>query len=300
MDIASHGTKAFPPHHRGGKPRTRSKRAARLVPQTASCLLAATMLVTVPAEAPAQAAAPAGDPKPASAQRLGFDAGTLRTIRAYNKYRRKITRQEKGARRAIRFARKQLGKPYSWGAAGPRAFDCSGLVMRAWRKGGVQLPRVSYSQYSAVRRKVGMNALRPGDLVFFRGRAHVGMYVSKNRYIHAPNSRSRIRIDRLSARKRQFAGAVRPGAPEPKKWPASIPRLAHKLEQAKAADRPKAEAPPSSPGPSTSLPGHDIPAATMPRPEDFTAGGFAQGIGMPARTTGPGPGPGPGPDKEKG
>ncbi|XVQ09948.1 C40 family peptidase [Spirillospora sp. CA-255316] len=296
MDIApQHGTKAFPPHHRGGKPRTRSKRPARLVPRTASCLLAATMLVTVPAEAPAQAAARVGEPKPASAQRLGFDAGTLRKIRAYNKYRRKITRQEKGARRAIRFARKQLGKPYGWGAAGPRSYDCSGLVMKAWRKGGVRLPRVSYSQYNAVRRKVGMNSLRPGDLVFFRGRAHVGMYVSDNRYIHAPNSRSRIRIDRLSSRKRQFAGAVRPGAPAPQQWPASIPRLARELEQAKAEGGPKVQAPPSSPAPGTDLPGHDVPTAPLPRPEEFTAGGFAPGISGPARATGSGNGP----DREK-
>ncbi|MFC5751665.1 C40 family peptidase [Actinomadura rugatobispora] len=288
MDIASHGPKAFPPHHRGGKPRTRSKRAARLVPQTASCLLAATMLVTVPAEAPAQAAE-AVKPKPTSAQRFGLDARTLRKVRAYTTYRRKITRQEKSARAALRFAREQIGKPYRWGAAGPRAYDCSGLVMRSWRKGGVRLPRVSYSQYSAVRRKVGIKSLRPGDLVFFRGRAHVGMYVSKNRYIHAPNSGSRIRIDRLSGfRTRQFAGAVRPGAPQPKKFPASIPRLARQLERTEPAGRTEAEAPPAAPAPSRALPGHDLPAMTPPKSEDFAVGDFDPGFAQSARTTEPG------------
>ena len=270
MHITAHHPTAIPPHHRGGKPRTRSK---RLVPQTASCLLAASMLVTAPAPAAAQATAPAAaEPRPASAP-LALDATTLRTIRAYNKYRKKITRQRKRAKTAIAFARKQLGKPYRWGAAGPRAYDCSGLVMKAWQKAGVRLPRVTYSQYRAVRRKVGYNSLRPGDLVFFRGRAHVGMYISKNRYIHAPNSRSRIRIDRLSARRKQFAGAVRPGAPAPKKWPPSIPRLARQLEKAKAADRPKTDTP--HPAPSTTLPGEGVPVATPPKPEDFPTGGLA-------------------------
>ncbi|GAA2433454.1 hypothetical protein GCM10010191_54550 [Actinomadura vinacea] len=250
MDIAPHGRRPFPRQHKAGKPRTRSKRAARMMPQTAGCLLAATMLVTVPAEASARPA-PVPEPRPASAQRLAFDPATLRKVRAYNKYRRAVARQQNRARTALRFARKQVGKPYGWGATGPRAYDCSGLVMKSWRRAGVRLPRVTYSQYRAVPRKVPIRSLRPGDLVFFRGRAHVGMYVSDNRYIHAPNRRARIRIDRLSGvRRKQFSGAVRPGAPEHREWPAPIPQLARRLaKEQRNASRPDPESPEdSSPG----------------------------------------------------
>ncbi|MFD0852025.1 C40 family peptidase, partial [Actinomadura adrarensis] len=156
----------------------------------------------------------------------------MRKVKAYRKYRRKISRQQEKARTAVGFARDQIGKPYGWGATGPNAYDCSGLVMKAWDEAGVRLPRVTYSQYRAVPRKVGMSSLKPGDLVFFHNRGHVGMVVSKNRYIHAPNRGSSIRIDRLAGhRKRAFAGAVRPGAPAKKSWPEYITKLSEQLDR---------------------------------------------------------------------
>src|SRR6266508_6055919 len=64
---------------------------------------------------------------------------------------------------AVRFALGQLGKPYRWGADGPRSYDCSGLVQTAYRAAGVALPRVSRQQYGAGRH-VRLSALRAGDL----------------------------------------------------------------------------------------------------------------------------------------
>ncbi|GLZ02943.1 hypothetical protein Acsp03_04100 [Actinomadura sp. NBRC 104412] len=216
-----------------------------MAPQAATCLLAATILVTVPA-GHAQAAPPEpADPSTPSSHarprikppvrwpaRPRIDAATRVKVKAYKKYRRKVARQKKRAAIATSYARRQIGKPYQWGAEGPNSYDCSGLVMRSWQKAGVHLPRVSYAQYRAVPRKVSIRKLRPGDLVFFNGRGHVGMALSRNRFIHAPSRGKTIRIDRFNDyRRRTFAGAVRPGAPQPRKFPSSIAELAHDLDQ---------------------------------------------------------------------
>ena len=82
----------------------------------------------------------------------------------------------------------QLGKPYMVGAAGPNAFDCSGLAMMAYRQIGIDLPHLSFTQAKmgwAVRR----NDIRPGDLLFFRGGqdlGHVTIAVSATEMISAP------------------------------------------------------------------------------------------------------------------
>jgi cell wall-associated NlpC family hydrolase len=236
MEIPPHATGSCPSGSAVRRTRSRHKQVGRKAPQAATCLLAATVLMAVPAipaEAAPSGAAPQrarSQPDPAS-QRIQVDAATLRKVKAYQRYRRKIARQRERAMTAVRFARRQIGKPYGWGATGPNAYDCSGLVMKSWQKAGVRLPRVTYSQYREVPRKVGRSALKPGDLVFFHGLGHVGMMVSKNRYIHAPNRGRTIRIDRFSGyRKRAFAGAVRPGAPAKRSWPESIIRLARRLE----------------------------------------------------------------------
>jgi len=95
------------------------------------------------------------------------------------------------AQRAIDYARAQLGKPYQWGAAGPDAFDCSGLTMRAWQAGGESLPHWSVAQARAVTR-VSYANIRPGDLIFWSdngqasGTYHVGLYIGGSKMIHAP------------------------------------------------------------------------------------------------------------------
>lgn len=125
----------------------------------------------------------------------------------------RAVRQRTKAKTAVTTARKQIGDPYRWGASGPGAFDCSGLVQYAWRKAGISLPRVTGSQYRAVRKKVPWSKLRLGDLMFFYGKGHVGMYVGHGKMIHSPSSGKTVRIVTLKGYYRSaFAGAVRPGA----------------------------------------------------------------------------------------
>lgn len=123
-----------------------------------------------------------------------------------------LARQQSRARKAVSAAKAQIGDPYRYGATGPGAFDCSGLVQYAWRKAGVKLPRVAASQFARIRKKVSWKDLQPGDLMFFHGLGHVGMYVGHGKMIHSPRTGERVRIDKLSGyRKSTFAGAVRPG-----------------------------------------------------------------------------------------
>ncbi|KOV93481.1 hypothetical protein ADK65_32675 [Streptomyces sp. NRRL B-1140] len=108
---------------------------------------------------------------------------------------------------AVSYAHQKLGSPYVWGATGPNAFDCSGLVQAAYRAAGVALPRTTYSQIAAGRR-VSRSELLPGDLVFFyAGISHVGIYVGNGRMIHAPNPSAPVRIAPLD--EMPFAGATR-------------------------------------------------------------------------------------------
>jgi cell wall-associated NlpC family hydrolase len=124
----------------------------------------------------------------------------------------RAARQRLKASKAVAVAKSKIGAPYRYGGTGPHAFDCSGFVQYAWRKAGVRIPRVTTAQYRLIKTKVSWNDLRPGDLLFFNGKGHVGMYVGKGRMIHSPSSGKRVRIDRLSAwRRSAFSGAVRPG-----------------------------------------------------------------------------------------
>ncbi|WP_225848416.1 C40 family peptidase [Streptomyces sp. HPF1205] len=96
---------------------------------------------------------------------------------------------------AVAAARRMLGAPYVWGAAGPDAFDCSGLMQYAYAQAGVALPRTSQEQMNAGTR-VPLDQVRPGDLVIYRSDAsHVAMYVGGGRVIHAPYPGARVRYD---------------------------------------------------------------------------------------------------------
>ncbi|MFJ4619205.1 NlpC/P60 family protein [Streptomyces sp. NPDC088812] len=108
---------------------------------------------------------------------------------------------------AVSYAYAKLGSPYVWGATGPNAFDCSGLVLAAYRSAGVSLPRTTYAQIDAGRR-VSRSELLPGDLVFFySGITHVGIYVGSGRMIHAPNPSAPVRVAPLD--EMPYAGATR-------------------------------------------------------------------------------------------
>jgi cell wall-associated NlpC family hydrolase len=113
------------------------------------------------------------------------------------------------AQAAVQFALAQVGKTYSYGAAGPNSFDCSGLTMRAWQAAGVSLPHSSRAQYG-VGRKVAFNQLQPGDLVFYYSPiSHVGIYVGNGMIVHAANPRTGVQM--APVRSMPYVGAVRPG-----------------------------------------------------------------------------------------
>jgi cell wall-associated NlpC family hydrolase len=100
-------------------------------------------------------------------------------------------------RKALDYAYAQLGKPYIYGGTGPKGYDCSGLTMMAWRAAGVSLPRIVPEQYAATRH-VAKSALEPGDLVYFDGFGHEGMYVGGGKFLHAPHTGSVVKIDSMS------------------------------------------------------------------------------------------------------
>ncbi|GAA0579567.1 C40 family peptidase [Kribbella sandramycini] len=106
----------------------------------------------------------------------------------------------RGAQAAINFALAQRGDMYLWGGTGPSRWDCSGLMMGAWKRAGVQLPHYSVAQYEQTRH-IDEDELRPGDLIFWSIDPdnpatihHVGMYLGDGRMIHAPRSGKPVQI----------------------------------------------------------------------------------------------------------
>jgi len=115
-----------------------------------------------------------------------------------------------GARVAVQWAYKELGKPYQWGAAGPDSFDCSGLTQYVWAKAGVYLDHYTGSQWNEGRH-VSQAELQPGDLVFFGSDLHhVGIYIGNGNMIEAPHTGADVRISPYD--RPDYAGAVRPGS----------------------------------------------------------------------------------------
>ena len=127
------------------------------------------------------------------------------------KKRKRLTHKQKverKAKRVVRIAKRYLGVSYRWGGSSPwSGFDCSGLVKYVYGHVGIRLPRATAGQFHRGRR-VKTSNLQPGDLVFFNRLGHVGMYIGRGKMIHAPNSRSTVRIESL----RGYWGGVYVGA----------------------------------------------------------------------------------------
>jgi cell wall-associated NlpC family hydrolase len=96
----------------------------------------------------------------------------------------------------VGIAMSQLGTNYVWGGAAPGGFDCSGLVMWAYAQVGVSLPHSSYAQYG-YGVPVSKDQLEPGDLVFFDGLGHVGIYIGGGQFVHAPHTGDVVKISSL-------------------------------------------------------------------------------------------------------
>ena len=110
---------------------------------------------------------------------------------------------------AVNYALAQVGDAYVYGAAGPSAFDCSGLTMMAWAQAGVGLPHSSGAQMGSGT-PVSSSSLQPGDLVFYYSPvSHVGIYIGGGRIVHAANPSSGVQVAGVFSM--PFSGAVRPG-----------------------------------------------------------------------------------------
>jgi hypothetical protein len=99
--------------------------------------------------------------------------------------------------RAASLAVREVGVPYRWGGISPAGgFDCSGLVYWAYGRLGIALPHSSYALYDEGRR-VSRTRMKPGDLLFFSGLGHVGIYIGRGRMVHAPHTGTRVQIVNL-------------------------------------------------------------------------------------------------------
>ncbi len=116
----------------------------------------------------------------------------------------------------VKTARQLLGIPYRYGGSTPKSgFDCSGLVYYSYRHAGLKISRTSKEQYHQAR-PITRNQLQPGDLIFFRSYyggfvSHVGIYLGKGEFIHAPSHGKRVSISHLDSTywKRHYYSAGR-------------------------------------------------------------------------------------------
>ncbi|MEV8128786.1 NlpC/P60 family protein [Streptomyces sp. NPDC085944] len=140
----------------------------------------------------------------AKAQTAWLDSGILKDLDAEATGR---------GRKAVEYATAQIGKPYQWGAEGPKSYDCSGLTSQAWVSAGQAIPRTSQQQWKQLRH-VAVEDMRPGDLIiYFDDASHVGMYVGDGSMVHAPRPGRSITL--AGAGSMPILGVVRPDtAPE--------------------------------------------------------------------------------------
>jgi peptidoglycan DL-endopeptidase CwlO len=129
----------------------------------------------------------------------GFSSGTVaidRPVETAEALTRQAPKPALGERAAT-VALTAVGVPYRWGGASPASgFDCSGLVYWSYGRLGVALPHSSYAQYG-LGRPVPHSRMQPGDLLFFSGLGHVGMYIGEGRMVHAPHSGRLVEVVRV-------------------------------------------------------------------------------------------------------
>lgn len=179
-----------------GAPPTTSKTAGTKTPNTAPKSPRTT--------APTAPAAGSGDaaPAPATAPTTPAPAPDVPDVSNY-------PAPSPAAAVAVAEALRQLGKPYVFGAAGPDTFDCSGLMMWAWAKAGVDMPHYTVSQYHSFPH-VPISDVAPGDMIFFNvNLGHVGMYIGGGQYVQSPRTGDVVKVSNLAGR--SVVGVVRPG-----------------------------------------------------------------------------------------
>ena len=103
---------------------------------------------------------------------------------------------EAAGARAVSIAERYLGVPYVWGGASPSGFDCSGLVMYVYAQLGISLPHYTVSQWN-VTQPISVSQAQPGDLIFFNGLSHVGIYLGGGQMVDAPHTGSVVRVESI-------------------------------------------------------------------------------------------------------
>jgi cell wall-associated NlpC family hydrolase len=185
---------------------------AALVATGTTAVALLTLLPAAPPATPSTAAvAPVGESAPASFQAARHALGTtppapvapavqapVKLVAAAKPAAPAVAAAAGRRGSAMSIAMGKLGAPYRWGAAGPGAFDCSGLVYWSYRQTGTTLPRSSSAQ-SRVGTPVSKGALQPGDLVFFyRPVSHVAIYIGGGRVVHASTAGKPVKISNLN------------------------------------------------------------------------------------------------------
>ncbi|MFL5960788.1 MAG: NlpC/P60 family protein [Gaiellaceae bacterium] len=140
-------------------------------------------------EAQAQAAAQAPAPSPSSSSSSGVVPPPVSVP---------VGNPGVGHPEAAQIALRYLGVPYVWGGASPSGFDCSGLVMYVYAQLGISLPHYTVAQWSATI-PISSSEMQAGDLVFFNGLGHVGIYLGGGQFVNAPHTGSVVRIDSMSS-----------------------------------------------------------------------------------------------------
>jgi cell wall-associated NlpC family hydrolase len=132
-------------------------------------------------------AAAAAAPDPSSAAPIALE----RTVAP------RETPAERRGRKAVAIAMRYRGIPYVWAGSTPAGFDCSGFVMYVYGKVGVSLPHNGAMLWGRGR-AVPRRNLEAGDVVFFNGLGHVGIYMGRGQFIHSPHSGDVVKVSRLS------------------------------------------------------------------------------------------------------
>ena len=152
----------------------RQREQARAQARAAAATTSSSSAPTTSATTPAPASPPPAPPPPASSGSIG-----------------------RGHPEAATIAARYLGVPYRWGGASPSGFDCSGLVMYVYAQLGISLPHYTVAQYH-MGVAVSRSQLQPGDLVFFDGLGHVGIYIGQNQFIHAPHTGDVVKVSSIT------------------------------------------------------------------------------------------------------
>jgi cell wall-associated NlpC family hydrolase len=148
-------------------------------------------------------------PKPKGVNRFAFPTDRGPAMHADN-----VGLEAAGpAGKLVKEAMRYIGTPYVWGGTSPGGFDCSGFVQYVYKQMGVSLPRVSYQQANAGK-EIGLNQLRPGDLVAWdnssrnNGADHIAIYIGNGQIIEAPKPGSAVRVRKLGKNERAYGVRV--------------------------------------------------------------------------------------------